>query len=99
MGFKPLKPSVKPPTPKPKSAGTSKSRLVDAQRYILTIKNKFRNHSPEKYHEFLNIFKDFSMERIGTDTVTARVKILFRGYPDLLDGFNKYMPRSMKIII
>ncbi|KAF0899325.1 hypothetical protein E2562_018220 [Oryza meyeriana var. granulata] len=91
MGFKR---SVKPPTSMPMSVEVHKVTAEDAMKYIITIKNKFRNR-PDKYYGFIYIMRDFSKGRIDTHTTVDRVRIHFDGYPDLLLGFNKFLPRGI----
>ncbi|XP_040382520.1 paired amphipathic helix protein Sin3-like 5 [Oryza brachyantha] len=89
--------SLKPPTSKPMSAKVHRLTKEDALKYLGTIKNKLTDH-PDKYYGFIYIMRDFSKGRINTRTVIDRVRVLFAGYPDLLHGFNKFLPRGLKVI-
>ncbi|XP_060195464.1 paired amphipathic helix protein Sin3-like 2 [Lycium barbarum] len=51
----------------------------------------------EKYHMFLEVMTDFKNQRIDAGGVIARVKDLFKGYPNLILGFNTFLPNGNKI--
>ena len=49
---------------------------------------------PHVYNEFLEIMKNFKAKSINTPDVIERVKSLFRGYNDLIIGFNMFLPEG-----
>ncbi|KAI3452368.1 hypothetical protein Pfo_009033 [Paulownia fortunei] len=53
----------------------------------------------EKYDRFLDVMKDFKAQRIDTAGVIARVKELFKGHPNLILGFNTFLPKGYEITL
>ncbi|KAL6848318.1 hypothetical protein ACP4OV_022446 [Aristida adscensionis] len=68
----------------------------DALVYLKAVKDKFLDKR-EKYEEFLEVMRDFKSERIDTNGVIIRVKTLFNGYPELILGFNAFLPKGYAI--
>lgn len=52
---------------------------------------------PQVYNDFLDIMKEFKSQSIDTPGVIARVSQLFRGHPELIVGFNTFLPPGYKI--
>ena len=44
------------------------------------------------YNQFLDIMKEFKSQSIDTPGVISRVSTLFEGRPDLIRGFNTFLP-------
>ncbi|TRM67696.1 paired amphipathic helix [Schizophyllum amplum] len=78
-----------PPTP---PLGTDLD-VSDALSYLDTVKACFRDR-PEVYREFLDAMKDLKNQSIDIRQCVDRVVELFRGYPDLIVGFNVFLPRG-----
>ncbi|KAL6547201.1 Paired amphipathic helix protein Sin3-like 4 [Orobanche minor] len=53
--------------------------------------------SGDKYDDFLDVMKDFKAQRIDTSGVILKVKELFKGYRDLILGFNTFLPKGFEI--
>ncbi|ESQ35817.1 hypothetical protein EUTSA_v10006620mg [Eutrema salsugineum] len=70
----------------------------DALRYLISVKNIFHDNV-EKYETFLEIMMDFKCQRVTTDGVVQRIKALFKGYDDLLLGFNTFLPKEHAITL
>ena len=70
--------------------------IGDILRYIDEVKHKFRNR-PQVYDKFMDIFKQFRYKSIDTDRVVAQVSQLFVGHPELIVGFNVFLPDGYKI--
>lgn len=93
-----------PPTAPPQgpqqqqSPGNSFQRLKveDALSYLDMVKFKF-NDKPQVYNDFLDIMKEFKSQSIDTPGVIQRVSNLFKGYPELIVGFNTFLPPGYKI--
>lgn len=68
----------------------------DALVYLKAVKDKFQDNRA-KYEEFLEVMRDFKSERIDTNGVIIRVKTLFNGYPELILGFNTFLPKGFAI--
>lgn len=70
--------------------------LNDALSYLDQVKVQFANH-PDVYNRFLDIMKDFKSGAIDTPGVIERVSTLFAGNPNLIQGFNTFLPPGYKI--
>ncbi|KAI9255096.1 hypothetical protein BDA99DRAFT_485496 [Phascolomyces articulosus] len=68
----------------------------DALTYLDQVKVQFSAH-PDVYNQFLDIMKDFKSQAIDTPGVIERVSILFNGHPDLISGFNTFLPPGYRI--
>jgi histone deacetylase complex regulatory component SIN3 len=60
------------------------------------VKFKFGNQ-PQVYNDFLDIMKEFKTQSIDTPGVIARVSCLFKGHPELIVEFTKFLPPGYKI--
>jgi histone deacetylase complex regulatory component SIN3 len=49
---------------------------------------------PYIYNQFLDIMKDFKSQAIDTPGVITRVSDLFTGRPELIHGFNTFLPQG-----
>jgi paired amphipathic helix protein Sin3a len=70
----------------------------DALTYLDQVKLQFQDE-PEVYNKFLDIMKDFKSQAIDTPGVIERVSQLFRGHPQLIIGFNTFLPPGYRIDI
>nr|VDD29811.1 unnamed protein product [Brassica oleracea] len=70
----------------------------DALSYLKAVKDIFQDKK-DKYDTFLEVMKDFKAQRVDTSGVIARVRVLFKGYDDLLLGFNTFLPKGYKITL
>ncbi|KAF2634946.1 paired amphipathic helix protein Sin3a [Massarina eburnea CBS 473.64] len=70
--------------------------LNDALSYLDQVKVQFAEH-PDVYNRFLDIMKDFKSGAIDTPGVIERVSSLFAGHPNLIQGFNTFLPPGYKI--
>jgi hypothetical protein len=71
-------------------------KVEDALSYLDQVKYKFGNQ-PQVYNDFLDIMKEFKTQSIDTPGVIARVSCLFKGHPELIVGFNTFLPPGYKI--
>ena len=71
-------------------------RVEDALLYLDDVKHEFRDR-PAIYNEFLAIMKNFKTQEVDTPGVIERVSRLFRGYNNLILGFNTFLPEGYKI--
>ncbi|KAI3474840.1 hypothetical protein Pfo_030151 [Paulownia fortunei] len=78
------------------TTSTQKLTTNDALSYLKQVKDMFQDQR-EKYDRFLDVMKDFKAQRIDTAGVIARVKELFKGHPNLILGFNTFLPKVMKL--
>uniref|UniRef100_A0A674PCW0 Paired amphipathic helix protein Sin3a n=1 Tax=Takifugu rubripes TaxID=31033 RepID=A0A674PCW0_TAKRU len=70
--------------------------VEDALSYLDQVKLQFGN-KPQVYNDFLDIMKEFKSQSIDTPGVINRVSQLFKGHPDLIMGFNTFLPPGYKI--
>ncbi|ORY32344.1 hypothetical protein LY90DRAFT_673524 [Neocallimastix californiae] len=68
----------------------------DALSYLEQVKSQFKDQ-PEIYNKFLDIMKDFKSQTINTPGVIERVSNLFTSHPNLITGFNTFLPTGYKI--
>ncbi|XP_063217594.1 paired amphipathic helix protein Sin3b isoform X4 [Bacillus rossius redtenbacheri] len=71
-------------------------KVEDALSYLDQVKFKFGNQ-PQVYNDFLDIMKEFKSQSIDTPGVIHRVSTLFKGHPELIVGFNTFLPPGYKI--
>uniref|UniRef100_A0A8D0AA72 Paired amphipathic helix protein Sin3a n=1 Tax=Sander lucioperca TaxID=283035 RepID=A0A8D0AA72_SANLU len=76
--------------------GHTPSPVEDALSYLDQVKLQFGNQ-PQVYNDFLDIMKEFKSQSIDTPGVISRVSQLFKGHPDLIMGFNTFLPPGYKI--
>ncbi|ODV95612.1 hypothetical protein PACTADRAFT_50307 [Pachysolen tannophilus NRRL Y-2460] len=70
--------------------------VKDALSYLDQVKVQFQNQ-PDVYNHFLDVMKDFKSQTIDTPGVIDRVSSLFRGHPNLIQGFNTFLPPGYRI--
>lgn len=70
--------------------------LNDALSYLDQVKVEFSGN-PHVYNQFLDIMKDFKSQAIDTPGVIRRVSTLFTGHPNLIQGFNTFLPPGYRI--
>ena len=88
-----------PPQPNgvaPLSSQGQQPILNDALSYLDQVKVRFQEQ-PDVYNRFLDIMKDFKSQAIDTPGVIDRVSTLFAGHPELIQGFNTFLPPGYKI--
>lgn len=78
------------------SNGYRPLNVKDALTYLDQVKVKFADQ-PEVYNRFLDIMKEFKSQAIDTPGVIERVSTLFRGHPQLISGFNTFLPPGYRI--
>uniref|UniRef100_A0A674NZG0 Paired amphipathic helix protein Sin3a n=1 Tax=Takifugu rubripes TaxID=31033 RepID=A0A674NZG0_TAKRU len=76
--------------------GHTPNPVEDALSYLDQVKLQFGNQ-PQVYNDFLDIMKEFKSQSIDTPGVISRVSQLFKGHPDLIMGFNTFLPPGYKI--
>ncbi|CAG0915392.1 unnamed protein product [Notodromas monacha] len=73
-------------------------KVEDALSYLDKVKYKFSN-DPGVYNNFLDIMKEFKSQTLSTPGVIKRVSSLFEDHPELIVGFNTFLPPGYKIEI
>jgi hypothetical protein len=84
-----------PDAPAHTDAGT-RMKPEDAFAYLERVRGTFAG-LPHIYNSFLAVMRDFKGQTITTEDVINRVKLLFKGYPDLVQGFNMFLPPAYRI--
>jgi histone deacetylase complex regulatory component SIN3 len=74
----------------------SRMKHEDAMEFLERVREVFADR-PFIYNSFLAVMKEFKDQTISTDGVINRVKLLFKGHPDLLQGFNLFLPPAYRI--
>ncbi|XP_021703939.1 paired amphipathic helix protein Sin3a isoform X2 [Aedes aegypti] len=85
-----------PPPPPQGQAQFQRLKVEDALSYLDQVKFRFGNQ-PQVYNDFLDIMKEFKSQSIDTPGVIQRVSNLFKGHPELIVGFNTFLPPGYKI--
>uniref|UniRef100_A0A4W4GRZ9 Paired amphipathic helix protein Sin3a n=1 Tax=Electrophorus electricus TaxID=8005 RepID=A0A4W4GRZ9_ELEEL len=88
-----------PPNPTASAQGQQqfqRLKVEDALSYLDQVKLQFGSQ-PQVYNDFLDIMKEFKSQSIDTPGVISRVSQLFKGHPDLIMGFNTFLPPGYKI--
>ncbi|KAK8101479.1 paired amphipathic helix protein Sin3b [Apiospora kogelbergensis] len=83
-----------PPTPSGQSNNPMGAFLTNAFSYIEQVKVEFVDR-PEKYSQFLDIVKEYrELHTQDPTTLTCiyRVVVLFHGHPQLILGYNAFLP-------
>ncbi|XP_067235287.1 SIN3 transcription regulator family member Aa [Chanodichthys erythropterus] len=98
-GPAPVQGHAHPPTPSASAQGQQqfqRLKVEDALSYLDQVKLQFGSQ-PQVYNDFLDIMKEFKSQSIDTPGVISRVSQLFKGHPDLIMGFNTFLPPGYKI--
>ncbi|CEP19155.1 hypothetical protein [Parasitella parasitica] len=80
----------------PTDGGYRPLNVIDALAYLDQVKGRFADN-PKVYNKFLDIMKDFKSQTIDTPGVIQRVSTLFKGHPQLISGFNTFLPTGYRI--
>ena len=70
--------------------------ITDALSYLDTVRDQF-TQEPLRYKKFLALMKLFKQGVIPREAVVKRVANLFRGYDNLILGFNAFLPTDSQI--
>ncbi|KDQ53793.1 hypothetical protein JAAARDRAFT_39096 [Jaapia argillacea MUCL 33604] len=70
--------------------------VIDALSYLDAVKMQFFDN-PDVSNQFLDIMKAFKSQIIDTPGVIERVSTLFHGHPNLIQGFNTFLPVGYRI--
>lgn len=84
------------PVPIQQNMRNRRLQVDDALSYLERVRQQFMQ-TPEKYNEFLEVMKEFKSHTIDTHGVILRVTKLFRFHPDLIDGFNTFLPPGFEV--
>ncbi|CAL8134278.1 unnamed protein product [Orchesella dallaii] len=73
-------------------------RVEDAVTYLEHVKQRYHQR-PQTYNDFLDIMKDFKSQSLDTPGVIDRVAHLFQGDPDMIMGFNMFLPPEYRVVV
>ncbi|CAI9109586.1 OLC1v1009430C1 [Oldenlandia corymbosa var. corymbosa] len=71
---------------------------TDAINYMREVRDTFLDQK-EKYDAFIALMREYKDKRVDNPGVIAGLKKLFEGHPNLLLGFNKFLPREFEITL
>lgn len=63
----------------------------DALSYVDQVKARFLD-KPEVFNKFLDILGDYQKKKRSMPQTMRRISTIFAGYPDLIKGFDAFMP-------
>ncbi|CAH2273379.1 paired amphipathic helix Sin3a isoform X1 [Pelobates cultripes] len=89
-------PHPTPPAAPAQGQQFQRLKVEDALSYLDQVKLQFGSQ-PQVYNDFLDIMKEFKSQSIDTPGVISRVSQLFKGHPELIMGFNTFLPPGYKI--
>ncbi|RHY64123.1 hypothetical protein DYB34_006257, partial [Aphanomyces astaci] len=69
---------------------------VAVDQHPREVKQQFGDQ-PDVYNQFLDVMKEFKSQTIDTPGVIQRVSELFKGHPNLIFGFNTFLPPGYRI--
>lgn len=95
-GASPPSATLQEPQQQPSPSNFQRLKVEDALSYLDLVKYKFGS-KPQVYNDFLDIMKEFKSQSIDTPGVIERVSSLFKGFPELIVGFNTFLPPGYKI--
>ncbi|KAI0749539.1 hypothetical protein C8Q80DRAFT_1162580 [Daedaleopsis nitida] len=67
-----------------------------AHKYLSTIRLRVQD-KPETFAIFLDVMEDYRARSADVHLVIVRVALLLHRYPDLIEGFNAYLPAGYRI--
>lgn len=70
--------------------------MDDALAYLEQVRSQFVDN-PTVYNDFLDVMKDFKTHQIDTHGVIRRVSRLFGNKPNLITGFNTFLPPGFHV--
>ena len=64
--------------------------------FFRDVKTTFADE-PNRYRDFVNLMKDYKMKKLDTKQVASKAAEIFEGEPELIDGFNAFLPRRHRL--
>jgi hypothetical protein len=87
-----------PPEPPQQHPVVRELRVEDAFMYLDDVKTEFKDR-PLIYNEFLGLLTQFRLQEVDKPVLIAKITKLFRGYNNLILGFNVFVPDGYKITL
>ncbi|KAI6192747.1 hypothetical protein M3Y94_01321600 [Aphelenchoides besseyi] len=78
------------------SQRTKPLKVDDALMYLEKVREQFTNN-PRVYDTFLEVMKEFKSQALNTQGVIRKVGDLFVNHPDLITGFNTFLPTGYTV--
>lgn len=75
--------------------GTEMPQVRDALDFLSVVKERFAADEGV-FREFLDVMKQFKLQSITVEGVLERVRTLFGAHPDLLQGFDVFLPSAYR---
>ncbi|KAL6183667.1 hypothetical protein ACLB2K_045078 [Fragaria x ananassa] len=66
--------------------------------YLKAVRDVLEDEE-RSYQDFTQLLKDFRTQRLDIESLIEMVKVFFEGHPDLLLGFNTFLPEGYEIAI
>ncbi|XP_038983700.1 paired amphipathic helix protein Sin3-like 4 [Phoenix dactylifera] len=85
-------------TTEPIDYAAMKQKYDDAGDYLGHVEDAFQD-CREKYDDLLTILSCYCLQRIDLSMCTSRVREVFRRHPDLLLGFNAFLPKHCEVVL
>ena len=76
--------------------GTPTVEFTESMAYIREVKKTYA-YVPEKYGKFMEILDKFHSKKLDEIRAIRKVVQLFQGHPNLILGFNQFLPEGYKI--
>ena len=76
--------------------GTPTVEFTGSMAYIRQVKKTYA-YVPEKYGKFMEILDKFHSKKLDEIRAIRKVVQLFQGHPNLILGFNQFLPEGYKI--
>ena len=76
--------------------GTPTVEFTESIAYIREVKKTYA-FVPEKYGKFMEILDNFHSKKFGGVGSIRKVVKLFQGHPNLILGFNQFLPEGYKV--
>lgn len=78
---------------------TSRQRpleVTDALDFLSLVKVALQG-TPDAYKRFVKLLRDCKSRSVGTEAVIENVSTLFKGHPNLIQGFNIFLPEGYQM--
>lgn len=70
--------------------------LSDAMLFLSKVKDEYK-HDPSTYDQFLELMRDYKHGKVEATGVIRAVSNLFKNKPNLIKGFNDFLPSDFKV--
>ena len=74
----------------------SDGQMQNALDYVGKVKKTFAGRR-DIYNDFLTTLKEYQERNIDAPAVAHRIRVLFAGHPDLIQGFSTFLPPGVQV--